>query len=160
MDKFVIVTTLLTAALLVVAGGAIVYSSSQGGAAYTQDGALSVAKQFVQAESTYKFDGMNDTLTVKPGSTKTADTFEIIAEFTSRSAGYGDRSDKMTAQVLTPHEAVITVEKGKVTSAVMDGQWDMVAQTIIQGPSTMPRLDDSIVPPTIPEDGSGEKPQL
>lgn len=160
MDKFVIITTLLTAVLLIVAGGAIVYSSSAGGVIYSQDDALNIAKQFVAAESTFKFDGMEDSLNIKPGTTKTIDTYEIIAEFTSRSAGFGDRSEMMTAQVLTPHEAVITVEKGKVIAAVMDGQWDMITQTNTQGPSTMPRLNDSITPPTVPDNSSADRPLL
>lgn len=154
-----IITSLITAFLLIVAGGAIVYSSSAG-IAYSPGDAQNIAKEFVSSESTFKFDGMSDTLTVKPGTAKTPDTYEIIAEFTSRSAGYGDREGKMTAQMLTPHEAVITVEKGKVISAVMDGQWDMMTQTAIQSPATMPRLDGSNALPVLPGDDSGNQPQL
>ena len=160
MDKFMIITLTVTALLLVVAGGAIVYSSSAGGAVYTSGDAMKIAEKFVSSEATFKFDGMADTLTFKPAVAKTPETYEIIVEFTSSSAGYGDRSDMMTAQVLTPHEAVITVEKGVVISAVMDGQWDMLTQKAIEGPATMPRLEGNTVIPTVQDDGTGNLPQL
>ena len=159
MDKFIVITSLVTALLLVIAGGAIVYSSSPGGVAYSPEDAQKIAKDFVASESTFKYDGMADTLAVKSCTAKTVDTYEVIAEFTSRSAGYGDRTGMMTAQMLTPHEAVIIVEKGKVTSAGMDGQWDMIAQKAIDVVAPMPRLDGNNVIPTIP-DGPGDKPQL
>jgi hypothetical protein len=34
----------------------------------------------------------------------------------------------MVAQVITPHTARIVVQEGNVTSAVMDGSWDMMGQ--------------------------------
>jgi len=129
MDKFIIITILVTAVLLVIASGAIVYSSSTGGAQYSEKDALKTAEEFVSAENTYKFDGMSDSLSIRLKTAKTIDTYEFIAEFTCRSAGYGDRTGMMTAMMLTPHEALITVEKGKVTSAVMDGEWDMMTQS-------------------------------
>ena len=144
MDKFIIITILVTAVLLVVAGGAVVYSSSTGSAQYTEKDALKTAEEFISAEKTYKFDGMSDSLSIRLKNAKTADTFEISAEFTCRSAGYGDRTGMMTAMMLTPHEAVITVAKGKVTSAIIDGQYDMLTQSATQGPATMPRMDGNV----------------
>jgi hypothetical protein len=38
----------------------------------------------------------------------------------------------MLAEVITPHQAVITVEKGKITSAIMDEQWDMMKQKMLK----------------------------
>ena len=37
----------------------------------------------------------------------------------------------MLAEVITPHRAVIAVEQTEITSAVMDGKWDMLNQEII-----------------------------
>jgi len=159
MDKFIIITILVTAVLLIIAGGAVVYSSSNSGAQYNENNALKTVRDFVSAENTYKFDGMSDSLSIRLKTAKTADTYEIIAEFTCRNAGYGDRAGMMTATVLTPHEAVITVEKGKVISAILDGQYDMLTQSAIQGPVTMPRLDGSGNVPTTTGSGS-DKPQL
>lgn len=39
----------------------------------------------------------------------------------------------MLLQVITPHEVIITVQDGKVTTAVMDSVWDMVNQEMIEG---------------------------
>ncbi len=143
MDKFIVIASL--AMVVVVFGliGAVTFGAPVAPAdgQYTAEKALTTARQFVNAENTFKFDGMAETLNVKMNKTVSSDIFEIVARFTSRQAGFGDRTDKMVAQVLTPHTAVITVEKGTVASAVMDGEWDMITQKAIDSqtpPSTMP----------------------
>jgi len=88
-----------------------------------------VAEDFVKNSPTYAFDGMEDTLEL----TATTDLstpygWQFTYEFQSLQAGYGDRTDQMMAEVITPHEAVVTVIQGEVTEAVMDGTWDMLAQ--------------------------------
>jgi hypothetical protein len=62
---------------------------------------------------------------------ETEHAFQFVYRFDSTQAGYGDRTGQMLAQVITPHEAIITVEKGVVKSAVMDGKWDMLTQVMI-----------------------------
>jgi len=51
--------------------------------------------------------------------------------------------------VITPHQAIITVEKGKVINAIMDEKWDMLKQRMIDEgppPSGVPAApNDSIV---------------
>jgi hypothetical protein len=130
MDKFIVIASL--ALVVVVFGliGAVTFGSPVAPAEgqYTADNAITTARQFVNAENTFKFDGMTETLNVKMNKTVSASVFVIVAEFTSRHAGFGDRADKMVAEVLTPHTTVITVEKGTVVSALMDGQWDMIGQ--------------------------------
>jgi hypothetical protein len=37
----------------------------------------------------------------------------------------------MLAQVITPHEAVITVERGEIKSAIMDEKWNMINQKML-----------------------------
>lgn len=44
----------------------------------------------------------------------------------------------MLAQVITPHTARIIVEYGRVTSAIMDKKWDMMAQKMIANLSYKP----------------------
>lgn len=99
---------------------------------YTEQESLEIARKFVLNDSTYKFDGGDlkhvDTVTLRCPS-----CWEFVFEFTSRSAGYGDRSGMMVAQVITQHRAVITVENGKVTRAVMDREWDMIDEKEIEG---------------------------
>jgi hypothetical protein len=159
MDKFIVVASL--ALVVVVFGliGAITFGAPVAPAdgQYTADNAITTARQFVNAENTFKFDGMTETLNVKMNKTVSSSVFEIIAEFTSRHAGFGDRADKMVAQVLTPHRAVITVEKGAVASAIMDGQWDMIAQKTIDTqtpPSTMPARDPATATPVATPEGA------
>ncbi|HTY89648.1 MAG TPA: hypothetical protein VMC84_00570 [Methanocella sp.] len=119
----------------------------------TRDGASLVAEQFVKNDETYKFDGMADTLSlrvehagslgdvVKPQFR--AMTLQIAmplapteytfkAKFDCLHSGYGDRTGKYLAQVITPHEAEITVVGCQVTSAIMDGKWDMLGEKIIE----------------------------
>jgi hypothetical protein len=58
--------------------------------------------------------------------------YTFKAKFDCRHSGYGDRTGKILAQVITPHEAEITVENCQVKSAVMDGKWDMIGEKQIQ----------------------------
>jgi len=51
--------------------------------------------------------------------------------FTSSHAGYGDRSGKVTAQVITEHSIKVTIADGNVLSAVIDEKWDEIGQFII-----------------------------
>jgi hypothetical protein len=98
--------------------------------ANSRDDNKRVAEDFVKQEATYSFDGMAETLKVT-GSTSVVDGWRIIIEFDSRHAGYGDRSGQMLAQVITHHAAEVTVQSGQVTTAVMDGVWDMVSQQML-----------------------------
>ena len=91
-----------------------------------QNDKLALAKQFVTDEATFRFDGMADTLTATID--ETTDPAVATVNFTSRHAGYGDRSGMMLAEVLTPHEATIKISNGQIVSAVMDGTWDMISQ--------------------------------
>ena len=51
--------------------------------------------------------------------------------FTSSHAGYGDRSGKVTAQLITEHSIKIMIVDGNVESAVIDGKWDEIGQFMI-----------------------------
>lgn len=92
--------------------------------------ALSLAKLTTMNDSTFKFDGMDDTLKVAMDDSGVP--IVAIVEFTSRHAGFGDRSDMMTAEVLTPHTCIIKISQGQVIYAVMDGQWDMLTQKVLK----------------------------
>jgi len=92
-----------------------------------QNDDLTLAKQFVMDDATFQFDGIADTVT------GTIDESNGIArvEFTSRYAGYGNRTGMILAAVLTSHQAVIKISNGQVVSAIMDGTWDMIGQKTI-----------------------------
>ncbi len=97
----------------------------------SQEESRDTALEFVRSESTFKFDGIPDTLKVT-GTTSVDNGWQFTIEFDSRHAGYGDRTGQMLAQVITHHVAEITVQPGLgVTKAVMDEVWDMVNQRML-----------------------------
>jgi hypothetical protein len=65
---------------------------------------------------TYLYDGSELTL----DESQETDDYSFVFSFTSSSAGYGDRTDQMTAQVITPHTTVVTVKDNQVVSAITD----------------------------------------
>lgn len=95
--------------------------------------ARSMAEAFVRSSPTYSFDGMElrhkETLADVAGC---ENCWTFVFEFQSRQAGYGDRTGQMLAQVITPHTARVRVENGKITSAVLDGRWDMREQEMLE----------------------------
>jgi len=98
----------------------------------TEEGSRKLAEKFVRDSPTFKFDG-------SPASLKLVETlypdmenaWQFVFRFESAHAGYGDRTGQMLAQVITPHEATITVEQGEVVNAIMDEKWDMVNQRML-----------------------------
>ncbi len=87
-----------------------------------------IAREFVEHSPTYQFDGFelryNQTIVLR-----CPYCWMFTFEFTSRHAGYGDRTGQVLAQVITPHNAEVVVINGTITRAVLDEQWDMLTQT-------------------------------
>jgi len=98
---------------------------------YTEEESLEIARKFVLTSPTYTFDG-EGLKHVKTITLRCPYCWEFIFEFTSRHAGYGDRSGQMVAQVITQHTARVSVESGEVNSAVLDDKWDMIDQKMIE----------------------------
>ncbi len=99
----------------------------------SKEGSQVIAEEFVRGSPTFNFDGIEKTL--KLTKTLTAQRpyyWSFTFEFDSRAAGYGNRTGKMLAQVITHHRAVIAVEQMEVTSAVVDDKWDMLRQREIK----------------------------
>jgi hypothetical protein len=91
-----------------------------------------IALDYLKNSPTYQFDGIEDTVELIDTLTlRCPSCWTFVYKFESRHAGYGDRTGQMLAQVITPHEAAITVIQGEVTNAVMDGKWDMQFQMIM-----------------------------
>jgi hypothetical protein len=110
----------------------------------TEETSRELANDFVRSSPTFVFDGIEESLVLeetvyllkehKPGSPETLSNlhgWSFTFKFESRHEGYGDRSGQILAQVITPHQAVIMVEDGEVTSAIMDGAWDMINQRML-----------------------------
>ena len=95
----------------------------------SEEESLNNAQEFLKNSQTYKFDGIEETLTHEETLTlRCPYCWQFIFSFDSRQAGYGDRTGQMLAQVITQHTAIITVEQGEVTYAVLDNEWDMLQQ--------------------------------
>ena len=98
----------------------------------TEEGSRKLAEEFVLNSPTFKFDGNRVSLelaeTLYPD---IENSRQFVFRFESAHAGYGDRTGQMLAEVITPHEAIISVEQGEVKSAVMDEKWDMVKQQML-----------------------------
>jgi hypothetical protein len=117
------------AAAIVLIAVVVIFGQSCSG--YTEKRSEDLARDFVEKSPTFVFDGIADTLkhvsTEKMGEA----TWRFTYEFQCRHGGYGDRSGQMVTQAITPHQAVIIIERNKVSSAVMDGKWDMLEQKML-----------------------------
>jgi hypothetical protein len=114
---------LLTAASLVVLS--LVGSACVQPPVESQEQGQRLAEEFVRTESTFCFDGIPETLKVA-STASVVKGWKYTIEFDSRHAGYGNRTGEVLAQVITHHTAVVTIESGEVTSAIMDGIWNMI----------------------------------
>jgi hypothetical protein len=100
----------------------------------SQEESLKIAEDFVRRSSTFVFDGIEDSLQfVKRLDSDLKYTWTFVFKFESRQAGYGDRTGQLLAEVITPHEAEVTVECGEVKTAVVDGRWDMLSEKFLPG---------------------------
>lgn len=109
----------------------------------TEEGSRKLAEEFVRNSPTFRFDGNQVTLelveTLYP---EIENAWQFVFRFESAHAGYGDRTGQMLAQVITPHEAVITVEGGEVKNAVMDEKWDMISQSTVENHEAMGQINE------------------
>lgn len=100
---------------------------------FTAEQSQQIAEQFVRSSPTFTYDGMEETLSLTESQTAGCPScWEFTFAFDSRHAGYGDRTGQVLAQVITPHQVVVSVEEGEVISAIMDGKWDMLRQEMIR----------------------------
>lgn len=99
---------------------------------FVREQALSSAKTILEQDSTFRFDGMKESLKlVGEKSLEEGKTWEFTYVFDSRYAGYGDRAGRVMAAVITPHKVRMVIRGGVVTEAIMDEQWDMLGQRMI-----------------------------
>ena len=95
--------------------------------------ARNLAEEFVRNSPTFVFDGIEESLKlVEMLHPDIENAWTFVFHFDSRHAGYGDRTGQVLAEVITPHEAVITIEEGEIKSAVMDEKWDMLTQQMVE----------------------------
>jgi hypothetical protein len=135
---FLLVSLLAVASVFVLAScSSSEAGSNTGSKGISQEESQEIARQYVINDPTFQFDGMMDTLTLVSTTTlKCSNCWEFVYQFDCRQAGYGNRTGLMVAQVITLHTARIIVQDGKVTSAVMDSNWDMMGQKTIGNNTT------------------------
>lgn len=119
------------AVLLSLAAFSLLACSGQQSQKYTVEESERIARDFVQNEATFRFDGIADTLELTNTSELGAGSWEFTFRYDSRASGYGDRTGQFLLQVITPHEAKVTAKNYKVTKAIMDNRWDMIAQRLL-----------------------------
>ncbi|UCH51804.1 MAG: hypothetical protein JSV54_03380 [Chloroflexota bacterium] len=92
-----------------------------------------IAETFLRNSSTFRFDGIEGTLKLvtSEGDDKLY-RWQFNYEFQCRHPGYGDRTGMILAQVITSHEAQITIDQGQVIRAVLDSKCDMLTEKIIE----------------------------
>ena len=122
-----IISTCISVFLVIILFTFVACNQSPAG---SQKGSQRVAEEFVRIESTFRFDGIPDTLEVT-STTSVGNGWKYTIEFDSRHAGYGNRSGQVLAEVITHHIAEVTVQAGLVTMAIMDGEWDMKKQRML-----------------------------
>lgn len=90
-----------------------------------------IAINFLKNSPTFKYDGLESSIEVLDSKSleRYPTLYVMEISFTSSSAGYGDRSSGVVAQVLTDHKITVQVENGAVVSAVIDGVWDELTQS-------------------------------
>jgi len=97
-----------------------------------EENSQQTAEDFVKNSPTFQFDGIEESLELAEKLYPDIENaWQFVYHFESRNAGYGDRTGQMLAQVVTHHEAIITVENGEITTAILDGEWDMLSQQML-----------------------------
>lgn len=127
--KIVIILLLATLAI-VVSGIIIVLPRPPNQKVYSEDESRQIARNFVHESETYLYDGYNLTYyqTLYPDIEGCESCYTFIFDFKSRHAGYGNRTSQNIGQIITQHTAYVTTEQGEVTSASLDGKWNIMKQ--------------------------------
>lgn len=102
----------------------------------TNEQASTIAGLFVRTSPTFVYDGILGTLELTETDYHGEENAWIfVLLFESAHAGYGDRTGHLLAEVVTPHEARLTVQDGMVVNAILDGEWNMLLQRPCEGAS-------------------------
>jgi hypothetical protein len=90
-----------------------------------------LAESWIKEAPTYKYDGSGLVLVDYVQQESYPVRHVLTYNFTSSHSGYGDRSDQVTAPMITNHTIKITIIDGNVDSAIIDGVWDEMDQFMI-----------------------------
>ncbi|MFY9200450.1 MAG: hypothetical protein ACOX7X_13135 [Methanosarcina flavescens] len=87
-----------------------------------------IVENWIKSAPTYSFDGFDLKLENHEILESIPEQHILTYNFTSRHGGYGNRADQIVTEALTPHRIEITISDRNVTSAIIDGEWDELAQ--------------------------------
>lgn len=139
--------SLLLLIVLTLFAGACTNNENSPNNSITENEARQRAENFVSNSPTYNFDGNRASLElVETLFPDIENTWQFVFRFLSTHAGWGDRTGQPLLEVITWHEATITVQQGEVTNAVMDNKWDMVNQRMLEEETTMPTTQQNTTP--------------
>ena len=116
-----------------------------------------LAESWIREAPTYTYDGSGLVLVNYVQQESFPVRHVLTYNFTSSHAGYGDRSGKVTAPVITDHTIKIVIIDGTVESAVIDGKWDEMGQFMVgseQSLSYQPKMCEK-TPWQVWEENSG-----
>ncbi len=120
MNKKIIIWLLV---ILVIVAGTYLFLGSTVDEVPKLNDSREIAENWIINESpTFVFDGEN--LTFERDEILGEKKYKFVFSFESRAAGYGDRTDEVLAQVITPHTMEIVLEEGEVVSAITDEIFD------------------------------------
>jgi hypothetical protein len=104
---------------------------------YTEEDARDDALDFIENAPTFSYDGVKKSLIVIDSeSAECKGCFVVTVQFTCRNAGYGNRSSFFLIHRPTDHVAVIHLQEGEITRAIIDNLWDELNQkSITEQPS-------------------------
>lgn len=102
---------------------------------HQQEEAVKIVLAYIKAAPTYSWDGIPETAKVTGVAPPNCpNCWAVSISFESRHGGYGNRTGKMVAEVITPHIARVVVQDGVVKSADLDNwQWDEMRQVFLGG---------------------------
>lgn len=90
-----------------------------------------IAENFVKNSPTYKFDGFGlkfESFQVM----KCPSCWEFVFSFQCRQVGYGDRTDQILTQVITPHKIIVETVGDKITQTIIDEKYDELKQKLLE----------------------------
>lgn len=89
-----------------------------------------LAEDWIREAPTYRYDGSGLEFINHVQQESYPVRHVLTYTFTSSHAGYGNRSDTVTEQVITKHTITITIVDVTIQSAVIDEKWDEVGQFV------------------------------
>jgi len=121
---------LLVIVAVSIATGVAIQSTSGGTKAYSSEQGLELAREAVLGTPAYAFGGFELAYGgATPGDC--ASCWSFVFDFKSTRAGYDGLG--MEEPVATAHRAMVTVEDGQITRAVLDDYWDMLKDSPLNG---------------------------